>query len=157
MSVEGGDWPSSDALHALAARVGEAVLVEVAHAGWPAEAALSLLFTDDARIAALNGDWRGKPRPTNVLSFPAADLAPGEAPGGEIGDVALAYGVVAREAAEAGLVLEDHLAHLLAHGLLHCLGYDHEGDPDAEAMERLEARALARLGLPDPYMGTERA
>jgi probable rRNA maturation factor len=119
---------------------------------------------DDARIATLNADFRGKPTPTNVLSWPAWDLS-AEAEGGApeapevgtaeepeaLGDIAIAYETCAREAAEAGKPMADHVTHLIIHGLLHCLGYDHVRDGDAERMEALEVRILASLGLPDPY------
>lgn len=119
---------------------------------------------DDARIATLNAEFRGKPTPTNVLSWPADDLAPdaeGEEPylPGEgdpvdpesIGDIALAYETCEREALEAEKPLPDHVTHLIIHGLLHCLGYDHIRDGDAARMEGLEVQILASLGLPDPY------
>jgi probable rRNA maturation factor len=126
--------------------------------------ALSILACDDARIATLNAEFRGKPTPTNVLSWPAEDRA-ADAPGTmphlpvagadgapeELGDIALALGVVTREAVEAGKPFEHHLAHLIVHGLLHLLGFDHMTDPDAALMEDLETRILARLGIPDPY------
>lgn len=125
---------------------------------------LVVMGCDDARIAALNADFRGKPAPTNVLSWPAWDLSPdteGGAPEAPevgtaeepeaLGDVAIAYETCAREAADAGKPLADHVTHLLIHGLLHCLGYDHVRDSDADVMEALEVRILASLGLPDPY------
>jgi probable rRNA maturation factor len=106
---------------------------------------LAILLADDARLAALNAAFRGKDAPTNVLSFPAAERADG------IGDIALAFGVCAREAAEQGKSLAHHLQHLTAHGVLHLLGYDHESDPEAEAMEAVERDILAGLGVADPY------
>lgn len=125
---------------------------------------LSILACDDARIATLNSDFRGKQTPTNVLSWPSEDRAP-TTPGAsprlplpdpngmpeELGDLALAYQTCAREAADGGKPLDQHLTHLLVHGLLHCLGFDHETDADAELMEGIETRILARLGVPDPY------
>ena len=105
-----------------------------------------VLLTDDEAIQALNRDHRGKDRPTNVLSFPAA---PSAAP--HMGDVALAYETCAREAAEQGKSLEHHLQHLVAHGVLHLLGWDHMTEAEAEAMEGRERLILARLGAPDPY------
>ena len=107
---------------------------------------VTVLLTDDACIAELNDRFRSKPGPTNVLSFPAAVSARPH-----IGDVALAYGVCAAEAAAQGKRLEDHLTHLVAHGMLHLLGYDHATDAEAEEMEALERRILAGLGAPDPY------
>ena len=142
---------------ALAETASRAALVELGID--PANHALSILACDDARIATLNTEFRGKPTPTNVLSWPSEDRAPdvaGEAPDltdlpEELGDLALAYGVCATEATGGNKPLSDHLTHLIIHGLLHCLGYDHETDADAELMESLETRILARLGVPDPY------
>ena len=117
----------------------------------------SLLFTSDAEVHALNREWRGRDKPTNVLSFPMLtreslqSLAP-EGPPEMLGDIALAHETCAREAAEKGIPLADHTAHLIVHGLLHLAGHDHvESDVQAEAMERLEIEALARMGIRDPY------
>jgi probable rRNA maturation factor len=109
-------------------------------------ASLTILLTDDAHQQALNTAFRGKDAPTNVLSFPAA----GPAAEG-LGDIALAFGVCAREAAEQGKTLAAHLQHLTSHGVLHLLGYDHESDVEAEAMEAKERVILAGLGVADPY------
>ncbi|MDB5424371.1 MAG: hypothetical protein JWQ29_1787 [Phenylobacterium sp.] len=109
---------------------------------------VTLLFTDDPTVADLNARFRQQDKPTNVLSFPAPHN-----PEHFLGDVALAYGVCAREAAEQGKPLAHHLQHLVAHGVLHLLGYDHEGHDEAEAMEGLERDVLAGLGIPDPYAG----
>jgi probable rRNA maturation factor len=107
---------------------------------------LVVLLTDDPTVQRLNRDFRGKDQPTNVLSFPAAPN-----PVDHLGDIALAYGVCAAEAAARAIPLGDHLRHLTAHGVLHLLGYDHQIDSEAEAMEALEARILAGLGVADPY------
>ena len=107
---------------------------------------LVILLTDDATVRDLNARFRDKDTATNVLSFPAGDMA-----GDHMGDVALAYGVCAREAAEQGKTLAAHLQHLVAHGVLHLVGYDHVDDAEAEAMEAREREILAGLGLPDPY------
>jgi probable rRNA maturation factor len=129
---------------------------------------LCVMGCDDGRIAALNAEFRGKPAPTNVLSWPAWDLSP-EAPGGEpeppevgsadapesLGDIALAYETCAREAAAAKKPLADHATHLIVHGLLHLLGHDHLHDPDAARMEALEVQILATLAIPDPYGDAE--
>lgn len=105
-----------------------------------------VLLTDDDSVAELNEQFRHKAGPTNVLSFPAP-----ENPENLLGDIALAYGVCAREAAEQGKSLSDHLSHLTVHGVLHLAGYDHQTDDEAETMEDLERRVLAALGVPDPY------
>ena len=123
-----------------------------------------LMGCDDARIAALNADFRGKPQPTNVLSWPSEERAAEEAggvpdlpePGDEeepceLGDIALAFETCEREAAEQGKPMAEHVTHLVVHGLLHCLGYDHVEEADAAVMEGLEVRILASLGLSDPY------
>jgi probable rRNA maturation factor len=142
VEIEGPDWTAAlpDA-EALAARAAEAALAGAARSG-----DVVVLLTGDAEIAELNGDYRGKPGPTNVLSFPAPESARPH-----LGDVAVAYRVTAREAAEQGKPLADHLLHLVAHGVLHLVGYDHEDEAEAEAMEALERRILAGLGAPDPY------
>ncbi len=107
---------------------------------------LTVLLTDDATVQDLNGRFRGKDSPTNVLSFPAPQTALPH-----IGDVALAYGVCAAEAAAQGKTLAAHLAHLTAHGVLHLIGYDHETEAEAEELEGLERVIMAGLGLSDPY------
>jgi probable rRNA maturation factor len=111
---------------------------------------VSLCLGDDATLRALNSRWRGVDKPTNVLSFPSA---PPGLPGNPttLGDIALAYETLAREADDLGVTLADHYRHLLAHGFLHLVGYDHETDTEAERMEALETRILARLGPGDPY------
>ena len=111
---------------------------------------LSVTLADDATVHALNRRWRGRDAPTNVLSF-----ASGERP--LLGDVVLAYETVAREAAEQGKNLADHLAHLVTHGVLHLLGFDHEAPHEADEMEALERRALAGIGVADPYRDEDRA
>ncbi len=120
-----------------------------------------VLACDDSRIAALNADFRGKPQPTNVLSWPSGDRAAeaaGDAPappdpdeGPELGDIALAFETCAREAADGGIPFESHVLHLVVHGTLHLLGYDHVRDADGDLMERTEVEILASLGVPDPY------
>jgi probable rRNA maturation factor len=111
---------------------------------------VSLCLADDAALQALNLRWRGLDKPTNVLSFPAAPLGHVEQPTA-LGDIALAYETLAREAEDLGVSLADHYRHLLAHGFLHLIGYDHETDAEAERMEALEIRILTRLGAGDPY------
>lgn len=117
---------------------------------------VSILAADDTRIAALNAAHRGKDGPTNVLSWPAEDLFranadPHTPQEPELGDIALAYDTCAREAAAGNIPLDQHVRHLLVHGLLHLLGFDHETDADAHRMETLETALLEKLGDPDPY------
>ncbi|WP_069298830.1 rRNA maturation RNase YbeY [Neptunicoccus sediminis] len=126
---------------------------------------VSVLACDDARIAELNAEFRGKPAPTNVLSWPAFELAPlveGDEPApppdiltnpmdSELGDIAVSFDTCFKEAEAGKLEFEDHLTHLLAHSCLHLLGFDHETDADAARMEGLETKILASLGIADPY------
>ena len=106
----------------------------------------AILLTDDETLRELNARFLGKDKPTNVLSFPAPAN-----PDRHLGDIALAYGVCAREAGEQGKTLSQHLSHLTVHGVLHLLGYDHQDDGEAEAMEAVERAVLEALGVPDPY------
>jgi len=130
----------------------------------PARFEIGLLGCDDAKIALLNAEFRGKPAPTNVLSWPSQEysvVSPGAKPElpaagsldmpAELGDIAIAYETCVREAAEAGLLLGDHVLHLLVHATLHLLGYDHIREEDAALMEGLETEILATIGVPDPY------
>ncbi len=150
IAVEAGGWAGEEALHDIARRAADAVFAEIGQEAGP-ESELSLLFTDDAHIKVLNRDWRDKDKPTNVLSFPALDVAPGDAVPPMLGDIVLAFETVASEAALENKPFEHHLTHLVVHGLLHLLGHDHEDDEEAEIMEALERAALARLAIPDPY------
>jgi probable rRNA maturation factor len=146
------DWDSRTDWPALAER---AVLAAVAYSDYPdlADTEVSVKYTSDEEVRALNAAWRGKDKATNVLSFPMADT-PENAP--MLGDIVLASGVCAREAGEKKVAVETHATHLVVHGTLHLLGYDHEtGDDDAEEMEEIERKALASLGIADPYEVTE--
>ena len=120
----------------------------------PSSGEMSVVLADDAAVRALNRDWRKIDKPTNVLSFPAdAPEIPGVPP--LLGDVIVAYETLAREAADEGKPVLHHLAHLAVHGYLHLLGYDHETDSEADAMEGLERQILARLHIADPYGASE--
>ena len=123
------------------------------------DAELAVMLTDDAGIRTLNKDFRGIDKPTNVLSFPALQptgtSSPDEAPR-MLGDIAIAYETLRREADAEHKPFDHHLTHLTVHGFLHLIGYDHETDGDAEEMENLERRILAQLGIPDPYAPQER-
>ncbi len=126
-----------------------------------AAAELSIVLGDDTLLRRLNRQWRGKDRPTNVLSFPAHDEGPrAAAPQSDaplpLGDVVLAFGTIADEAVAQGKTLADHLAHLVVHGVLHLLGLDHEAAAAAARMEALEVAVLAGIGVADPYVATAR-
>jgi len=145
------DWDSRTDWPALARG---AVRAAVAHSRHPglADSEVSVMFTSDEEVRALNATWRGMDKATNVLSFPMADEAE-LASAQLLGDIVLAHGLCAREAAQKHVAIETHAAHLVVHGALHLLGYDHEtSDADAEEMEETERRALASLGIADPYL-----
>ncbi|MEM1374671.1 MAG: rRNA maturation RNase YbeY [Pseudomonadota bacterium] len=141
-----------DGLEALARPAAAAVLARMATTG-----EIVIMGCDDARIAALNADFRGKPQPTNVLSWPSEERAAekdGDWPlkaQGELGDIAIAYETCQREADAQGKAFEAHVTHLIVHGILHLLGFDHETDADAALMEGLEVEILGNLGVANPY------
>jgi probable rRNA maturation factor len=149
-------WPDTPDWKALARGAADAALHVAPELANPRLSA-SVLFTSDAEVHALNREWRGKDRPTNVLSFPMLDrdellALPTNGPPELLGDISLACETCRREAQEKGVSLESHAAHLVVHGLLHLAGLDHELSPaDAAAMEALEIKALALLGIADPY------
>ncbi|MBN9305085.1 MAG: rRNA maturation RNase YbeY [Devosia sp.] len=139
-------WP--DAFDARADQAVRAALAQSkARIAGPAE--LSIVLTDDAEQRVLNRDWRGIDKSTNVLSFP--QIEPFAPVSGLLGDIILARETLEREAAEQGVSVEDHFTHLVVHGFLHLLGYDHMDDDEALAMEGLETQILASLGVADPY------
>ena len=150
------EWPAGHDWETLALRAADAAASVAPELANPRLAA-SLMFADDAEVHALNREWRGKDKPTNVLSFPMLErddllALAAEGPPELLGDIALALETCAREAADKGIALEAHAAHLIVHGLLHLAGLDHEiSDADARAMEVLEIKALALLGIADPY------
>lgn len=154
------EWDSSrpwDALvrNAAEAAIAESAFAQLANSQRPVE--LSVRLTGDEEVRALNAQWRGKDMPTNVLSFPLAGPNELKATFAEpellLGDIILARGVCEAEAADKGVAVEDHAAHLLVHGTLHLLGYDHHDDEAAADMEAREVRALSRLGIANPYEG----
>jgi probable rRNA maturation factor len=153
-------WPKSTDWQALAERAAAAVLKVAPELGNPRLSA-SLLFTSDAEVQALNREWREKDKPTNVLSFPMLDRDEllelrSEGLPELLGDISLACETCTREAADKGVPLEAHATHLVIHGLLHLAGLDHElSSEDAAAMEALEIKALALLGIADPYGDAE--
>lgn len=159
ISVEDEGWPDEPALAAMAQKVLETAadfLAENEEQPFPKmPAEVSLVFTNDAEIKEINAEWRGKDKPTNVLSFPAFPLEPGGMPGPMLGDIVVARETVEREAVDLDKSFSDHLTHLLVHGFLHLFGYDHMEKDEAEEMEALETRILAVLGLSDPYAGQD--
>jgi probable rRNA maturation factor len=159
ISIE-APWLAATDWEALAARASDAaarIAPELANS----RLTVSLLFTADAEVHALNREWRSRDKPTNVLSFPMVSrdellALASEGPPEMLGDIALAHETCSREAAEKQVSFEHHLAHLIVHGLLHLAGYDHETSPeDAEAMETLEIKALALMGIANPYEGLD--
>ena len=148
IEIEDEAWTQAEPeVEALVWRAAQAVLdahEDIAGNG------IVILLADDDSVQALNRDFRQKDHATNVLSFPSPQN-PEANPEGQIGDIALAFGVCQREAAEQGKPLAHHLQHLVAHGVLHLLGYDHQDDAQAEAMEAFEREILAGLDIPDPY------
>ena len=157
---EGSDWPAGVDWEELSAKAVTAAIRHSLNADFETQAAtyeIAVKLADDDEVRTLNRSYRGKDKPTNVLSFPMVqpDLleATANTDDGEVllGDIVLASGVCAREAVEKGISIADHATHLIVHGTLHLLGYDHMDAVDAEAMEALEIRALASMGLPDPY------
>jgi probable rRNA maturation factor len=155
--IVGGDWDADVDWDSLAEQAVQAALAGAGadFADTPIE--VSVRLTDDAEMQRLNNDYRGKDKPTNVLSFPMHSpdvLASWAAAHGIdllLGDLALGHETVVREAAEKGIAVEAHVIHLLVHGTLHLLGHDHLDDPSAQAMEALETRILSGLGIDDPY------
>jgi probable rRNA maturation factor len=150
------DWPNACDWEVLAERAAAALAGVAPELANPRLSA-SLLFSDDAEVHELNCEWRGKDKPTNVLSFPMLEreellaLAP-DGPPELLGDIALALETCSREAADKGVPLDHHAAHLIVHGLLHLAGHDHvHSDAEAAAMEALEIKALAQMGIADPY------
>jgi probable rRNA maturation factor len=143
-------WNSTTTSDQLLTSAAEAAFASAPHnLTGPCEVAI--LLTGDAEMQALNREWRGKDAPTNVLSFPSGEDE------GHLGDVVLAFETVEREAKQQDIPIADHAAHLVVHGMLHLLGYDHEQEDDAVRMETLETEILATLGIADPYGNSEPA
>lgn len=142
-----GDWSRLDDIDTLIETAARAAAEAVRGRGAPGSVTVAL--SSDTHVRDLNGRFRGKPKPTNVLSFPAG---PG-APEGQIGDIVLGLETVMREAEDQDIPLAHHVQHLIVHGVLHLLGYDHETPADAETMEALEISVLSKLGVANPYTG----
>jgi len=142
--VEADGWPDADQLSPVIADILDAFAGDQE---LPDDRGVCFLFTDDAAMATFNRQHRGKPNPTNVLSFPAHESAEDE-----LGDIAFGRETVFREADEKSIPVTDHIAHLVVHGVLHLLGYDHETQLEAEIMEAIERETLSRIGIADPYL-----
>lgn len=145
--IEAAGWSKSEKWRAIftpVVAVTEATITELANKNYE----IAVLLCDDAIISAHNRKWRGQDRATNVLSFPAPELAKSQ---GHLGDILLSLDTILREASEQGKSIEQHARHLFLHGLLHLLGQDHRGEHEAADMEALETKILLELGDPDPY------
>jgi probable rRNA maturation factor len=144
---DAGDWAflenAQGLVEAAAAEVATDPILKIS------SAAVSVALSDDKSVAKLNGQYRGKPKATNVLSFPTGAVSRE----GFIGDIIVAAETLQREAADEDICVEHHFQHLIVHGLLHLLGFDHETEDEAERMEALEIKILARLGIANPYTG----
>ena len=151
LTVAAGSWGGEEHLSALARQIFAlpelSTIVQL-----PMDAEVSLLFTDDDQMRGLNGQWRDQDKPTNVLSFAANEGLALENWFPMLGDIALAYETIACEAVAQGKEFHDHLTHLIIHGYLHLIGYDHETEHEAQAMEALEIKLLSQLGIADPYL-----
>lgn len=159
IAIEADGWPEEAKLEAVSSHVLEAasafLKVEEKQPFPATPPEVSLVFSDDAQVQAINAEWRGQDKPTNVLSFPAFPLVPGGKPGPMLGDIIIARETVEREAADLDKSFDDHLTHLMVHGFLHLFGYDHMDSEEAERMESIETRILVSLGLSDPYAGQD--
>lgn len=149
----GGAWQDTAIADAAVELAAHAAFAEATPKA-PSSYEVTVVLTDDSEMRDLNRDWRGNDAPTNVLSFPAGK-ALGEP--ASLGDVVIAFETAQKEAQEEGISLGDHVSHLVIHGMLHLLGFDHQQDDEAERMEGLEKRALASLGIADPYAHGEEA
>lgn len=150
--IEAEGWPEEEALLLVAQKAVDTAWKSLFTDDGNSE--LSLVFTDDASIRELNAQWRNMDKATNVLSFPAFPVKAGAKPGPMLGDIVIARETVMREASEEDKPFDHHLNHMIVHGFLHLLGYDHEDDSDADIMEQWERDILAALAIPDPYSQT---
>ncbi|WP_421980970.1 rRNA maturation RNase YbeY [Roseibium sp.] len=152
VNLEAGSWPGEkDLIHLADAAIRATLTTGGLQVTDNSE--VSLLFTDDDAIRKLNGQWRDKDKPTNVLSFPGSDPVD-DVYGPLLGDIVFGFETIEREARDMGVDFSDHLSHLTVHGLLHLFDYDHQTDEEAELMEGLEKTILASLGIDDPYAGS---
>ncbi|WP_455477160.1 rRNA maturation RNase YbeY [Bartonella sp. B41] len=149
ITIESLGWNSKKTLHDITEKVLTTTMRHLSLENVVSE--ISLLFTDDKRMAQINSQWRNKNKPTNVLSFPACSIKSGQRPGPILGDIIIARETVFLEAKKEGKTFQDHLTHMIVHGVLHLLGYNHEIDDEAYQMENLEKEILKKLSIKDPY------
>jgi len=149
LTIESAGWPEEGILRARLTQILDSVFACLGFV--KAQAELSVLFTDDVQMCLINAQWRGIDRPTNVLSFPAFALKKGEVPQSLLGDIVFAFETIEREATQQQKPFFDHLTHLMVHGILHLLGFDHQQEAEAEQMEALEREILSLYAIPDPY------
>jgi len=149
ITIESAGWPAEAQLRQHVEALCKAVFDHLGFGDMCSE--LSLLFTDDTTMQAINNKWRGQNKPTNVLSFPAFAIRPNETPKSILGDIILAFETITREAQSEGKNFDHHLNHLILHGLLHLLGYDHEREEEAIIMEGHEIAILRQFAIPNPY------
>ncbi|MCZ2203384.1 rRNA maturation RNase YbeY [Bartonella sp. A05] len=149
MTIESAEWGEEKVLYNIAEKALTATIQHCSLDNITSE--LSLLFTNDEHMAQINAQWRNKNNPTNVLSFPAFPLKAGQNPRSMLGDIVIARETVMREAKQEGKSFHDHLTHMVVHGVLHLLGYDHETHEEAHQMEELEKEILRKLSIKDPY------
>ncbi|WP_455466321.1 rRNA maturation RNase YbeY [Bartonella sp. B39] len=149
ITVESSGWNDKETLYNITEKVLTATMHHLSLENVVSE--VSLLFTNDKHMAQINAQWRGKNKPTNVLSFPAFPLKIGQTPGLMLGDIVIARETVLLEAKNEGKLFQDHLIHMIVHGVLHLLGYNHETDDEAHQMEKLEREILRKLSINDPY------
>ncbi|ABM44555.1 YbeY/UPF0054 family metalloprotein [Bartonella bacilliformis Peru38] len=149
MTIENAEWGDEKILYTITEKALIATIDRLSLTQVTSE--LSLLFTNNMRMAQINTQWRNKNKPTNVLSFPAFPLKAGQNPGPMLGDIVLARETIVYEAEEEGKSFHDHLTHMIVHGILHLLGYDHETDDEAYQMEELEKEILQKIAIKNPY------
>lgn len=150
ITVESSGWDDEQILYNITEKALKTTIQHLSLENVVSE--VSMLFTDDQHMAQINAKWRGKNKSTDVLSFPAFPLKIGQIPGPMLGDIIIARETVLLEAKRERKLFQDHLTHMIVHGVLHLLGYDHETDDEAHHMEKLEREILQKLSIQDPYI-----
>ncbi|WP_019219933.1 rRNA maturation RNase YbeY [Bartonella florencae] len=149
ITIESSGWDDKQVLYNITEKALTTIMHYLSLEGVVSE--ISMLFTDDQHMAQINAQWRGKNKPTNVLSFPAFPIKVGQIPGPMLGDIIVARETILLEAKREGKLFQDHLTHMIVHGVLHLLGYEHETDDEAYQMEKLEKEILQKLSIKNPY------